>query len=257
MKEYKLLKIDRYENGVLLVTLDRPPLNLMSPDLLFEIKDFFNEVNSDDTLRAIMLTGSKRSFCAGADTTTFANMPKGCGGIIGQRCYNTIESCRLPVIAAIEGHCLGGGLELALCCDIRYASETASIGLVEANLGLTAAYGGNTRLPWFIGEANAKLMFYTAAKLSGEEAYRNGLVQGVFAPDQLIEKALELAQLMATKAPRSLTAVKRITNGFRHELFAHGFALETDLSPYATQSADAREGISAMREKRKPVFQNK
>ena len=257
MREYKLLTIDRKENGVLLVTLNRPPLNLMSPDLLFELKDFFNEANADDTLRAIVLTGSKRAFCAGADTTTFAQMPKGCGGIIGQRCYNTIESCRLPVIAAIEGHCLGGGLELALCCDIRFAAEEAHIGLTEANLSLIAAYGGNTRLPWLIGEANAKRMFYTAARLSGSEAVRYGLAQEVYPSEELIDKALELAHLIATKAPRSITAAKAVMNGFRNDVFAAGMRRENEWCFYASRSEDCKEGMAALKEKRQPKFHNR
>ena len=200
MKEYKLLKMERFDDGVVLMTLNNPPLNLMSPDLLFELRDVFEELSKDVDMRAVVLTGSQRAFCAGADVTTFGVFPKGTNTIIGQSVYNTIENCRLPIIAAIDGHCLGGGLELALCCDVRYAAETAKIGLTEANLSLIAAYGGNTRLPWLIGEANAKRMFYTAARLSGREAVHYGVCQEVYPQDQLIEKALELAHLMATKA---------------------------------------------------------
>lgn len=257
MKEYKLLKMERFDDGVVLMTLNNPPLNLMSPDLLFELRDVFEELSKDVDMRAVVLTGSQRSFCAGADVNTFGVFPKGTNTIIGQSVYNTIENCRLPIIAAIDGHCLGGGLELALCCDIRYASENAKIGLTEANLSLIAAYGGNTRLPWLIGEANAKRMFYTAARLSGQEAVHYGLCQEVYPSEQLIEKALELAHLIATKAPRSITAAKAVMNGFRKDLFAAGMARENELCFYASRSEDCKEGLTALREKRQPVFKNK
>ena len=257
MKEYSLLKLERFDDGVVLMTLNNPPLNLMSPDLLFELRAAFKELSEDMTMRAVVLTGSQRSFCAGADINTFGVLPPGTNGLIGQDCYNAIENCRLPIIAAIEGHCLGGGLELALCCDIRFASETAKIGLTEANLSLIAAYGGNTRLPWLIGEANAKRMFYTAARLSGEEAVRYGVCQEVYPPEQLVEKALELAHLIATKAPRSITAAKKVMNGFRQDAFAAGMHRENEWCSFASRSEDAKEGFRALKEKRQPKFHNR
>ena len=257
MNEYKLLKMERFNDGVVLMTLNNPPLNLMTPDLLFELRDAFSELGDDPTMRAVVLTGSQRAFCAGADVTTFKVFPDKTNSLIGQDIYNRIEACRLPIIAAIEGHCLGGGLELALCCDIRYASETAKIGLTEANLSLIAAYGGNTRLPWLIGEANAKRMFYTAARLNGEEAYRYGLVQEYYPADQLLDKALELAHLIATKAPRSITAAKAVMNGFRTDAFAAGMRRENEWCFYASRSEDKLEGLAALKEKRQPIFHNR
>lgn len=257
MNEYKMLKVQRFDDGVALVTLDRPPLNLMSPEFLYETRDVMVELSDDDTMRAIVLTGSERAFCAGADVNTFQVFPRDMNSIIGQAIYNTIENVRLPIIAAIEGYCLGGGLELALCCDIRYASETAKIGLTEANLSLIAAYGGMTRLPWLIGEGNAKRMFYTAARLSGQEAKEYGLVQEVCKPGELVDKALELAHLIATKAPRSITAGKKVFNAFRADLFAGSMVREDDLSRFAARTEDCREGMLALKEKRPPVFKNK
>lgn len=257
MNEYKLLKIQRFDDGVALITLDNPPLNLMSPDLLYALRDALVEMSADDTMRAVVLTGSQRAFCAGADVNTFGVFPRDMNSVIGQTIYNAIENVRLPVIAAIEGHCLGGGLELALCCDIRYASETAKIGLTEANLSLIAAYGGMTRLPWLIGEGNAKLMFYTAARLSGQEAKDYGVVQKVCKPEELIDQALELAHLIATKAPRSITAGKKVFNDFRMELFSAGMRHEDDLCRFASRTEDCKEGMRALKEKRQPVFKNK
>ena len=257
MKEYKLLTMERFDDGVVLMTLNNPPLNLITPDLMFELRDALNELSADDTMRAVVLTGSKRSFCAGADVNTFGVFPKGTNTIIGHNVFNNIENCRVPIIAAIDGHCLGGGLELALCCDIRYASESASIGLTEANLSLIAGYGGMTRLPWLIGEANAKRMFYTAARLKGEEAMRYGLVQEVYPSEELIDKALELAHLIAEKAPKSITAAKKIFNGFRQDAFAAGLYREDEGNSFVIRSEDIGEGLRALREKRKPIFKNK
>ncbi len=257
MNEYKLLKLQRFDDGVALVTLDNPPLNLMSPDMLYELRDTLVALGNDDTMRSIVLTGSQRAFCAGADVNTFKTFPRDMNTVIGQSIYNSIENVRVPIIAAIEGHCLGGGLELALCCDIRYASETAKIGLTEANLSLIAAYGGMTRLPWLIGEANAKRMFYTAARLSGQEAKEYGLVQEVCQPEELIDKALELAHLIATKAPRSIAAAKQVFHQFREELFAAGMRREDRGSLFACRCEDGKEGILALKEKRQPVFKNK
>ena len=257
MKEYDLLKFERFDGGVMLITLNNPPLNLMTPALMQQLNDALKELSADDTMRAVVLTGSTRSFCAGADVTSFNIFPKGTNTQLGQMFYRQIEDCRLPIIAAIDGHCLGGGLELALCCDIRYASETAKIGLTEANLSLIAAYGGNTRLPWLIGEANAKRMFYTAARLSGQEAVRYGVAQEVYPSDELIDKALELAHLIATKAPRSVTAAKAVMNGFRNDAFAAGMRRENEWCFYASRSEDCKEGMAALREKRQPKFHNR
>lgn len=256
MSETKLLHVERFDDGVALVTMDNPPLNLMSPTMIYTLRDTLLELGNDKDMRAIVLTGSQRAFCAGADVRTFADMPRDMNTVFGQTMYNAIEACKIPIIAAIEGHCLGGGLELALCCDIRYASETAKIGLTEANLSLLAAYGGMTRLPWLIGEANAKRMFYTAARLSGQEAKEYGVVQEVYTPEELLDKALELAHLIATKAPRSIAAGKLVFNEFRKEMFAAGMRRENENGPYATRSADCKEAMAAFKEKRQPVFKN-
>lgn len=255
MGAYKLLSIERFPDGVVLMRLNNPPLNLLTPELLSELRNAFDELDGDDTMRAVVLTGSQRAFCAGWTVTEKVDIS---GGInIGQSCYNRIESSRLPVIAAIDGHCLGGGLELALACDIRYASETASIGLTEANVSLTAAFGGNTRLPWLIGEANAKRMIYTAARLNGQEAVRYGVAQEVYPSEELVDKALELAHLIATKAPRTITVAKATIHSYRNEDYMAGFAHENKMAHYASRSEDAKEGRTALKEKRQPKFQNR
>jgi enoyl-CoA hydratase/carnithine racemase len=257
MKEYDLLKLEHFDDGVVLISLNNPPLNLMTPALMQQLCDALQELANDNAMRAVVLTGSQRAFCAGADVNSFGVFPKGTNTALGQFYYRKIEDCRLPIIAAIEGHCLGGGLELALCCDIRYASETAKIGLTEANLGLYAAYGGMTRLPWLIGEANAKRMFYTAARLPGAEAVRYGVCQEVYPGEELIAKALELAHLIATKAPGSIAEGKAVFHQFRSAAFSDGFRQEQLHSPSTSYPQDFREGIAALKEKRTPKFNYK
>lgn len=257
MKEYDLLKLERFDDGVVLIRLNNPPLNLMTPALMQQLCDALQELANDNDMRAVVLTGSPRAFCAGADVNSFGVFPKGTNTALGQFYYRKIEDCRLPIIAAIDGHCLGGGLELALCCDIRYASETAKIGLTEANLGLYAAYGGMTRLPWLIGEGNAKLMFYTAARLPGPDAVRLGLCQESFPSEQLVDKALELAHLIATKAPGSISQGKKVFHQFRSAAFSEGFRQEQLYGPSSSHPEDFREGIAALKEKRAPKFKNK
>ena len=255
MSKYDQLSIERFPDGVALVKLNNPPLNLLNPGLLRELCELFQELDRDDAMRAVVLTGSQRAFCAGWTVTE--KVEAGSETNIGQSCYDRIESSRLPVIAAIDGHCLGGGLELALACDIRYASEKASIGLTEANISLTATFGGNTRLPWLIGEANAKRMIYTAARLNGQEAVRYGVAQEVYPSEELVDKALELAHLIATKAPRTIAVAKETIHSYRSEDFKAGFARENQKAYYASRSEDAKEGRAALKEKRQPKFQNR
>ena len=255
MDQYTQLSIEKFPDGVALVRLNNPPLNLLNHTMLTELQSAFDEMDRDDAMRAVVLTGSQRSFCAGWTVTERVDAGKEIN--IGQSCYNRMESSRLPVIAAIDGHCLGGGLELALACDIRYASETASIGLTEANISLTATFGGNTRLPWLIGEANAKRMIYTAARLNGQEAVRYGVAQEVYASEELVDKALELAHLIATKAPRTITVAKATIHSYRDEDFMASFARENQKAYYASRSEDSKEGKAALKEKRQPKFRNR
>ena len=255
MGVHKLLSMERFDDGVVLMRLNNPPLNLLNPEMLTELQNAFGELDADDSARAVVLTGSQRSFCAGWTVTE--RVSAGNETNIGQDCFCRIESSRLPVIAAIDGHCLGGGLELALSCDIRFASQTASIGLTEANISLTATFGGNTRLPWLIGEANAKRMIYTAERLNGDQAVRYGVAQEVYPSEELVDKALELAHLIATKAPRTITVAKSTINSYRSEDFKAGFARENQKAYYASRSQDADEGRAALKEKRQPKFHNR
>lgn len=257
MDEQKLIRVE-HKGPVVIVTLDNPPLNLLTPALLGQLKDAFDALDKDDSARAVIVTGAgDRAFCAGADTRTFGQLPSGAGGVYGKAIMDIVESSRLPVIAAIDGYALGGGLEVALACDIRIASEEAKIGLTEANLGLIAGYGGATRLPWLIGEGNAKLMIYSGDKFSGREAKELGVVQFVVPREELMDKAMALAEKFASKGPISIAVTKEIFHAERQSALGAGFRQESISAGKIRGSEDAKEGIRALREKRQPVFKNK
>lgn len=255
MSEKQLLQVSR-NGGIAVITLDNPPLNLLTPDLLAQLKTVMDDLSADNDMRCVVITGSQRAFCAGADVNTFHVLPPGTNGIYGRMIMDSVESSRLPVIAAIDGYALGGGLELALACDIRIASEEAKIGLTEANLGLIAGYGGATRLPWLIGEGNAKLMIYSADKFSGTEAKELGVVQMVVPREKLMEKAMALAEKFASKGPISIAVTKEVFHAARESALGASFRQESLSGGKIRGSYDAGEGIRALREKRKPVFRN-
>ena len=257
MEEKQLVRYHR-EGAVAVITLDNPPLNLLTPALLGQLKETVDGAAKDKEVRAVVITGAgERAFCAGADVTTFKILPPGCNGVYGRMVMDTVSNCPLPVIAAIDGYCLGGGMELALACDIRIASEEAKIGLTEANLGLIAGYGGATRLPWLIGEANAKRMFFTGDKFSGQECKELGVVQFVVPRQELMNKAMSLAQKLATKGPISIAATKEIMAVARQGVTGAGFLQEAVSGRKINGSYDAGEGIRALREKRQPKFENR
>lgn len=256
MSEAQLLQVE-IRDRIAVLTLNSPPVNALSRDLLEALRVTFFNLGKNKELRAVILTGAgEKAFCAGMDTKCNFNAPKGGVGSYGQHVMNTIEQCPLPVIAAINGFALGGGLELALACDFRIAAEEAKLGLVEANLGLIAGWGGMTRLPLLVGETNAKLMFYTAAKLTAQEAREIGLVQKVVPKDQLMDAAMELAQLIATKAPLSVMSAKRVIHATRQAAFGAGQYAESEQNNIVSTSRDVGEGMRALREKRTPNFQN-
>jgi len=256
MIEHKLLKVE-IKDRVAIVSLNNPPLNLITLDMLSELRATILELGANKELRCIILTGEGKNFSAGMDTVGFGQLPPGVNTPMGQMVANTLEHCPLPIIAAINGYALGGGLELILACDIRIAAENAKMGLVEASIGLIASYGGLTRLPWLIGEGNAKKLFFTAEKISGVEAQEYGLVDEAVPEDQLLDKALELANRIAVNAPRSIAFAKEMMFEFREPLFGASLLSEQIGGPLTGKSQDYKEGWAAFKEKRTPNFQNK
>jgi len=255
--EFKYLKVE-FTDHIAVITLQNPPLNLLKFDMVIELKELLEDLSRDPDVRCAIITGSgPKAFCAGDELGAAPVFPKGTRSPYINAAFNTIENAPFPVIAAINGYALGGGLEMAMACDIRIAADTAKMGLVEAARGLIASNGGVTRLPWLIGEANAKKMYFTAAKITAEQALNYGLVQEVLPADQLMDRAMELAREIAANAPLSIGAAKSIMHDFRANLFDASFAREQKHQNRVLKSSDFKEGVKAFKEKRQPNWQGK
>ncbi len=239
---------------VALLEIDNPPMNALGRGPRAELLARLDEIDADTRFRAVVLTGRGRAFCSGDDLKEqiAANKAKS-GAHFGEfgRVLERIETFRLPVIAAVNGHCLGGGLELASVCDIRIASTAASFVCSGVNVGLLAsAY----RLPRLIGVARAKHMLLTGLPHDAATAERFGLVTAVHSPDALIAEAIKLAQRIASRAPLSVEAVKRTAS--RAPDLSPDEAAELNAKELAvlSRSADHNEALAAFAEKREPVF---
>lgn len=210
-----LVALDCRSDGVMLVALDRKErLNALSKPLLEELRLAFAKAQQDEHVRCIVLTGAgERAFCAGADIseqTGFSPADAYRHMRWGQGVFDEIERQPKPVIAAINGFALGGGLELALACDIRTASATAELGFPEVNLASLPGWGGTQRLPRVIGLSNAMRMAMTGSRITAREALRIGLVSSVHEPGELLDAALSVAAQIASHEPESLQAIKQV-----------------------------------------------
>ncbi|MDP9912508.1 enoyl-CoA hydratase [Variovorax boronicumulans] len=249
-------------DNVAIVTLNRPDrMNTlggsMKPDLA---RAFFEYARADDRVRTVLVTGSgDRAFCAGADIKERAgSQATGTAYFVAQKAthdlFRNIEEFEKPVIAAINGVALGGGLEIALCCDIRIASETARFGLPEIKLGVIPAAGGTQRLPRLIGEARAKELILTADLVDAQTALRYGIVSRVLPQTDLMSEAFALAQRIAEHPPLAVRFAKRAINRGMQTDLDSGLEYERYAAAMIIDSEDRKEGMRAFVEKRKPVF---
>jgi enoyl-CoA hydratase len=225
---------------------------------LTALRDRLRELADDQATRAVVLTGAgEKAFAAGADIKYMQGLGAAEAkewGALGHEVGTLLETMPKPTIAAVNGFALGGGCELALACDIRYAASTAKLGQPEINLGIIPGWGGTQRLACVAGVGVAKELIFSGRTVGAEEAARRGLVEAVFEPDELIEKTLELAQLFASKSPLALAAAKQAINlAFQGE---HAANLEREAGLFGGlfASEDAKEGLSAFLEKREPRF---
>ncbi len=248
--------------NVAVVTLNRPDrMNTlggsMKPDLA---RAFFEYARADERVRAVLVTGSgERAFCAGADIKERAgNATSGTDYFVAQKAthdlFRNIEEFEKPVIAAINGVALGGGLEIALCADIRLASQAARFGLPEIKLGVIPAAGGTQRLPRLIGEARAKELILTAELVDADTALRYGIVSRVLPQAELMPAALALAQRIAEHPPLAVRFAKRAINRGMQTDLDSGLEYERYAAAMIIDSEDRKEGMRAFVEKRKPVF---
>ena len=261
MADLSTLQNVRYEvrEGVAFVTVNRPKaLNALNDATHDDLHTVFSAVRDDDSVRAAVLTGEgEKAFVAGADITELAEMSPlqaKAASAKGQKVFSTIERCGKPVVAALNGFALGGGLELALACHVRVAAETARMGLPEVTLGLIPGYGGTQRLARLIGVGRAMAMTLTGDMIDAETAERFGLVHQVVPGGELLGLAEKIARKIASRGPVAVRlAAEAIIDGAGMDL-DDGLRLEQDLFGLVFASEDMREGTQAFLEKRKADF---
>ena len=247
------------EGAVAVVTVNRPEaLNAIDLETITVLRDRLRELAVDAGVRAVVLTGSgEKAFIAGADIkymSTLTVLEARAWGALGHECATLLETMPKATVAAVNGFALGGGCEMALGCDIRYASTRAKLGQPEINLGILPGWGGSQRLARVVGLGIAKELILTGRMVDAAEAQRIGLVNAVFEPEELLGKALELAQSLAAKSPAALAFAKQATNLSLQGALADGLAQEATLFAALFATEDQSEGMGAFIEKRTPGF---
>lgn len=243
------------------ITLNRPEaLNALNPETLQELNQAWVDFRDDPELLVAIITGTgDRAFCAGADIRTTIPFIKANRGEWWRQPATIMRGLELwkPLIAAVNGHALGGGLELALACDIRIAAENATFGVPEVTLGLIPGWGGTQRLPRVIPAAKAAEILLTGRSISAEEAYRIGLVNKVVPLPELLPTAKEMADRLCQLPPLAVRAAKEAMIRGREMTLEDGLMLETKLTDFLLVTEDVEEGTKAFMEKRKPVFKGR
>ena len=245
------------EDKLSIIIINRPEsLNALNAKTIQEISTALDELNADTSCRVIILTGSgEKSFVAGADIKEFSDFGQERAEELARNgqniLFNKIENMSKPVIAAVNGFALGGGLELAMACHIRYASENARLGLPEVTLGLIPGYGGTQRLPKLVGKGIANEMIFSAKMIAAQKAKEIGLVNEVYPIEELLTKTKELANTIAYNSPM---AISKAINAVNLSDTEKGFETEIKYFGELFEMEDKKEGVTAFLEKRKPNF---
>jgi enoyl-CoA hydratase/carnithine racemase len=251
-----------HDGRVAIVTLDHPPVNALSTRLLEELEEAYDDLDHSDETRAIVIRGEgEKAFVAGADITEFPAMREAIeeaaesGSARGiQKLAARMDGGRTPVVAAIHGYCLGGGLELAMACDVRIAAEDAQLGQPEIKLGLIPGGGGTQRLPRLVGHGRALYLNLTGDPISGSPASDWGLVEKVVPRVELLDAALELARTLSQRSPFAMGVIKELASETRDLPLSEGLRREAQGFIRCIGSADGAEGVVAFLEKRQPEF---
>jgi enoyl-CoA hydratase len=256
MGEYTQVEQDGY---VAVVTIDNPPVNALKAALLEELESELLRLDEDESVRVIVIKGAgERAFVAGADIKEFPALREAAaegGSARGiQRTGLAMERMRTPTIAAIHGFCLGGGLELAMACDLRVASEDAQLGQPEIKLGLIPGGGGTQRLPRLAGRGRALYLNLTGDFISGRQAYEWGLLEQVTPPGGHVEGALEIARTLAERSPFAMGVVKELATETADLPLEEGLKREAEGFFRCLGSEDGAEGVTAFIEKREPQW---
>lgn len=250
------LTVERAETGVVTITLDRPPVNAVNPELIDELLDVIDLLAEDPSARAILFMGAGGRWCAGADIGVMSDHTRSTYRRMRRQIEieDALERLAKPVVVAIEKFALGGGAELALACDVRVMGEGAVFGLPEASLGLFPGAGGTQRLTRLVGTARAFWMMATGAKLPAAQALEYGLVNEVVPDDAVVTRAREIAEQFAAGPTLAIGLIKRLVYESWGRELPSGLLREGDAVFELLKSDDLREGFQAFREKRPPQF---
>lgn len=253
--EYKILQFEQ-KDKIGLITINRPEaLNALNTLFFEEMNSLLGEIEKNETIRALIITGSGKAFVAGADIAEMSKFDSHQGKIFsekGQRTFDRFEKLHYPVIAAINGFALGGGMELTMACDIRIASTKAKMGQPEVNLGLIPGYAGTQRLSRLIGLGNALYLLMSAEMITAQRAYELGLVQKVSEPETLMEDAMNIAKNIASKGENAIRQIKYVTYKGLATSLEEGQNIEASNFGNMFETGETKEGINAFLEKRKP-----
>ncbi len=258
MNDFAELKV-RIDGHVAILTMDSPPVNALTRVLNDELTLALDRIADDDEIRVVVLTGAGRVFCAGADLKGRAANIRGPGDLAAharrtRECFHAIRECAKPVIAAINGAALGSGLALAASCDVLFASEKASLGLPEVDVGLL---GGGRHAMRLFSHSRLRRMMLTGDRVAGPDLYRLGIVEACTTPEDLMPKVLELALQIASKSPVSTRMGKHTLNVIEDMSLRDGYRYEQDMTAVIARTEDAQEAQLAFREKRAPVFKGR
>ena len=261
MSDTEFVKL-RIDEGIAIITLDNPPVNVLSPKVLEELGEAVDQIAKDVSAKGVVITAAgTNAFCAGADVKAFAAMgPEKVPEMIklGHSTFNKIEHIDRPVIAAINGLALGGGCELTLACDIRVSSDRARFSQPEVTLGLIPGWGGTQRLSRLIGPAKAKEMIYTGQMVSAQEAFRIGLVNKVVPDGEELRASMDILRVIIAKAsPLAVKIAKRAINQGMQKSLSEGLEIEIRAIQEIATSEDLKEGIQAFMQKRPAKFEGK
>lgn len=259
MYENGKIKYKMEEEGIAVVRIENPPANTFGNETLEGLKEIFEILDQDEKVRVIILTGFGKFFGSGAELKEALQWtPESCYALTrkGEEIFYAIERTRVPVIAAVNGYALGGGLELALSCDIRVCSSKAKFGLPETSLGIVPGWGGTQRLMRVIGLGKAKELIFAADRIDAQEAYRLGLVEHVTEPEQTLEKSLEIARKISACGSLAVAKAKELMHYGRDASLSDGLRAEAAGQKELFRTEDHMEGITAFLEKRRPEWKN-
>jgi len=253
------LLIESREQHIAVLQFNRPDKrNSLSSALLEQLDERLRALDEDDAVRGVVVTGNEQAFSAGADLggALQAQSPKDTGRLLRRftDVNDTIESLSKPVVAAINGYCLTGGLEVAMACDVRIAGSGSRFGITSAKIGSVAGAGGTQRLPRLVGEQWAKHLMFSCEFIDADKALAIGLVLEVVAPEQVLERALALCHRYAEQAPLSVWYAKKAVNVGMQMSLSEALKLERELTTVLWTTDDRIEGMSAFLEKRKAEF---